>query len=321
MKRHFCTYFDKNYLYRGLVLFNSMEKNFSNFILHILCMDDTTYNILKNMKLKSVNLIKISDFEDPKLQKAKTTRTIVEYYWTCTPSLLLYVLKENQDIDMITYLDSDLMFFSSPEKIFKEMGNKSILAIEHRFLKNAEELIKENGKYCVQFLTFRRNQTGMACLKRWRDQCLEWCSIDKVDGLVGDQGYLNEWDSLYKEEMCSSQDIGAGLAPWNINNYKLSKNKDKVFVGDHQLCFYHYHAMRIYSRSIIDPAEWYTFSRKQLSLIYKPYFVELRKSMHQVDKIQPGFKHGFTEGIFIRFLINGLAKRGKNALRTLCNLQ
>jgi hypothetical protein len=96
----------------------------------------------------------------------------VEYYFTCTPSLPLYVLKHNAEIDVISYLDADLYFFSHPAPIYEELGDQSILIVGHRFpahLRQREEL---NGTYNVGFLSLRGNSVGLQCLSWWRERCL-----------------------------------------------------------------------------------------------------------------------------------------------------
>ena len=62
-----------------------------------------------------MRLISLEEFEtgDDRLYEAKQNRSKVEYYWTCTSSLLLYVLRRRPEITLLTYLDSDL-FFSQP---------------------------------------------------------------------------------------------------------------------------------------------------------------------------------------------------------------
>ena len=95
---HFCTLFDKNYLFRGLALHKSLLKNCPEFKLWILCMDDITYEILIKMQLDKVELIRLSEFEDHELIKTKISRTQVEYCWTCTPSLLLYILERTNKL-------------------------------------------------------------------------------------------------------------------------------------------------------------------------------------------------------------------------------
>ena len=38
----------------------------------------------------------------------------------------------------------------------------------------------------------------MKCLKKWTNQCLEWCYYKLEDGKMGDQKFLDEWPKLYK---------------------------------------------------------------------------------------------------------------------------
>ena len=89
----FCTLFDKNYLHKGLALYESLISNCDEFILWILCMDDITYSILEKMQLSNVKLIHLDEFEDEVLLSVKRKRSIGEYCWTCTPSIISYVIK------------------------------------------------------------------------------------------------------------------------------------------------------------------------------------------------------------------------------------
>ena len=51
----------------------------------------------------------------------------VEYFWTCTPSLLLYVFDQDPEIECITYVDADLFFYTNPQPIYEEFGSGSRL--------------------------------------------------------------------------------------------------------------------------------------------------------------------------------------------------
>ena len=110
---YFCTYFDQHYLARGLALYQSIREHCSEFRLWVLCMDDTTYRILTELNLPGVYPIVLEEFErdDEPLKIAKTNRSRIEYYFTCTPSLPLYILNHWPEVGLITYIDADLFFF------------------------------------------------------------------------------------------------------------------------------------------------------------------------------------------------------------------
>lgn len=306
MTRNFCTYFDKNYLYRGLTLYRSLEKHCPDFVLYILCFDDITRETLEKLNLNKCVLINLNDFEDGELLEIKPTRTLVEYYWTCTPSLPLYVMNTYK-LDLITYLDADLMFFSSPEPIFEEFGDNSILLTEHRYYGDIEQKISDNGKFNVQYLTFRNDQNGLSALNWWRQQCLKWCYNRHENGMIGDQAYLNDWEKRFKK-VHLLKSLGGGLAPWNVPQYKLKQQNDSTFVEEDRLIFYHFHAFRMFSKYSYDPALSYEFSKDIINYIYKPYIAAIKKSISEVKAVNPSFNYGFVKGLTEYLLIKAAKK-------------
>ena len=68
---YYVTLFDKKYLPHGLALYNSMCKFCLPFKLIILCVDDLTFNTLKVLDLKHIQLLKLSDLENQNLKKIK----------------------------------------------------------------------------------------------------------------------------------------------------------------------------------------------------------------------------------------------------------
>lgn len=285
----FCTYFDKNYLPKGL----SMHQSFITYHpwakLYILCMDNYTKQTIDKLKLKGVKTIALKEFEDSKLLAVKKDRTLIEYYWTCTPSLPLYIFEVDKEAQTVVYLDADIYFYSSCLPVFTELGQQSIYTVEHRFPRSQESLINLSGRFNVAFQVFRRDQEALSCLKRWRRQCLKWCYFKVEDGKMGDQLYLNEWPNLYKGLVISAN-LGINTAPWNISQYKVSNKGHNVYINNDQLVFYHFHQFEILSENKFKYISGYKLSEKVFKLIYDPYAKQIQKQISRIKKLDPKFK-------------------------------
>ena len=248
---HFCTYFDSNYLLRGITLYRSLTKHCQKpFLFYVLCLDEETFNILTKLGYENIVSIKLGDVEkwDHNLLEAKENRSLFEYYFTLSPILPLYVLNKFQDVDIVTYLDADLMFFSSPDPIYDELGTRSIFVTEHRFSKKLKALI-QYGRFNVQCQAFRNDEVGLRCLRRWRKQCLAWCYDRLEGGKFADQKYLDDWPSLYRDNLSISRHPGVGVACWNIATHPIRSQCGKITVDGSLLVFYHYSGFSLVSQS------------------------------------------------------------------------
>jgi len=297
MKRHFCTLFDKNYLYKGLSLYNSLVRHCPDFTLWILCMDEQTYEVLDKLHLEKARLIWRADFEDSELIKVKPTRTIAEYCWTCTPSLPLYVLQLEPTLDMVAYLDADLFFYSDPAPIYEEFGDRSIMIIEHRFPDHLKHL-EVNGIYNVQMLIFRNNKQGRECLSWWRERCLEWCYYRLENGKLGDQKYLDDWTTRF-QGVHVLQHVGAGVALWNAMRYTVSQKNGITYIDDQKLIFYHFHAFTLVEGGgyKIGNNDNYPLTPLKIELLYDPYVAGIYQARDQVKSIDKSFNFGFTSSL------------------------
>jgi len=308
--RHFCTYFDSNYLARGLVLHQSLEEHSEgDFRLYVLCLDERVEEVLRELGKSSIVPIPLADVEqwDRELLEAKENRSRVEYYFTLSPVLSLYVL-ENFDCDIVTYLDADLMFFSSPEAIFDELEDKSIFITEHRFSVHLRERIKY-GRFNVQCQSFRNDDVGLECLQRWRGQCLEWCYDRLEDGKFADQKYLDEWPGLYGAQLVISKHPGVGVAPWNVDNLGLEYNKHNYYVCGERLIFYHFHGLKVLGKHLIKSGlgPYNVSSTSYLRSLYAAYVTKLNKcrkitGSHHHANIRSGHSN-------FRMLLYGLKHR------------
>ncbi|OGU00671.1 MAG: hypothetical protein A2079_04765 [Geobacteraceae bacterium GWC2_48_7] len=310
MKHYYCTYFDKTYLIRGIAQITSLTTHESHdCVIFVVCLDEITRVILTRMGLRNVVLIPLHLIEqnDEPLLAAKLNRSLVEFYWTLTPTIILRIMERYPEIDLLTYLDADLFFFSAPDPIFNELADGSVLIHEHRFPPSLEQLAI-HGKYNVGLLCFRRDEHALTVLRWWRDRCNEWCYSRVEDGKYGDQLYLNDWTERF-EGVRVLKHVGAGLAPWNQIQYHYTYTNDgSLLVEGQQVVFYHFHSFDFFSPDVIVPAKYgYAISRIVIKSCYFPYLLHLLTAVRLTQTILPGFDFGLrTNGILqdgIAFLI------------------
>jgi hypothetical protein len=255
-------------------------------------MDEQTRHILGRLGIPFVNCITLAEVEDEELLKAKADRGIAEYCWTLSSCFTWYVMQNFPEIEHITYVDADLLFYSDVLPLFEEIGDASIAIIEHRFSERLKDR-EVNGRFCVEWDSFRRDEQGMACLSRWREQCIEWCYYRLEDGKMGDQKYLDQWPERY-----SSCHIlmhpGAGIAPWNYAQYRFGTDADcSITVEGAPLVFYHFHQFQLLENGKFDRlSTFYTSERAEPAAVYEAYEEELKKCLVDVRKVVPDFKGG-----------------------------
>ena len=237
--RHFCTYFDHNYLPRGIVMLESLHEHCPHAQIHVLCLSDQCHAALAALAYPYVSLIRLPHLEaaDPELAATQATRSLIEYYFTITPCLPWHLLTRDDTIDEVTYLDADMMFFSSPEPIFEEAPRASVIITPHKFAPHLAALIKF-GMYNVSWLTFRRTTEGMACLAWYRKSCLNWCKDELEADRFADQKYLDAFPQRFAG-VHVMQHNGGGVAPWNLAAASVTRRGNAVTVNGETLIFYH----------------------------------------------------------------------------------
>jgi hypothetical protein len=247
--RYFCTYFDSGYFTRGMALYESLRQHCPVFTLWVLCLDEISLDELNRRNLPGVKLISPEELERATegLAQARTNRSRVEYYFTCSPALPLFILKTVPQVDLITYLDSDLYFYADPECVFEELGTGSIGIIRHRFKPELAAVEQPYGIYNVGWVTFRRDEEALACLRWWRDRCIEWCFHRLEENRYADQKYLDYFPEKFRNVVVLEHK-GANLAPWNIANYRISRANNQITVDGQPLLFFHFHGFRQINR-------------------------------------------------------------------------
>ncbi len=297
MKYNFCTLFNSAYLSRGLVLYKSLLEHCVDFHLYVFAFDDATYKYFREMNYPQLTVISLTEFEDRELLEVKKTRTSTEYCWTCTASTILYSI-EKFNLPSCTYIDADMRFYSDPAVLFDEWGNDSVIITEHRYSPEYDQSLV-SGKYCVQFVAFRNDTTGMRVLRDWRNDTIDWCYARVEDDKFGDQKYLDSWSSKYPGIHVLNHQ-GGGVAPWNVQQYEITIRDDKHFIKEKltgkvfQLVFFHFHGLKFYENNIVLlTGTLYEISKEQVRVLFIPYLRSLLMAGETINQRRPGLTvHG-----------------------------
>lgn len=282
MLRQYCTYFDHRYLSRALAMVRSLRRVEPDAQIWALCMSDKAYGYFEANPEPGVRPITLSEFEagDEDLLRAKSDgRSAIEYYFTCSPSLIRYGFRMAPEAQSMTYLDSDLWFFSAPGTIYEKAKDAAAIIIPHRFPPEHYERSRF-GIFNVGWVTFRRDEEGLHLLEWWRQRCLEWCfdRVDEEHNRFADQRYLDQFPEL-STKVYIVVHKGANLAPWNMGGYQISEKEGSVMIGGHDpLIFFHFHGLKALTSQIFLTGQK-VYQAQMSSLIkekiYHPYLNEL----------------------------------------------
>jgi hypothetical protein len=173
----------------------------------------------------------------------------------------------------VTMLDTDTMFWNSPEPVFEEIGAAPAAVTSHWFRPAADGLVgptieshRQYGLYNAGFVHIAAERIA----KVWAEACWEWCYLGDPQprGMnrwrFGDQGYLDEFPEIGAHVI---ENPGVNLGPWAVHHRELEVRDGKVFFGDRPLVLYHYHSYRAGQLADQD----YQISAEQVELLYLPY--------------------------------------------------
>jgi hypothetical protein len=310
MEEEFCTLFDSSYLPRALVLHRSLTEHCERFRLRCLCMDEPAERALRALALPELEIIPLRELEahDRELARVKADRSHAEYCWTAASALCAFVLEREPSLELITYLDADMEFFASPAPLFRELGEGSVMLSPHRYSpgfrareRPGAPYEEPGGLFNVQFTTFRRDESGLAALAWWRERCIEWCRDRYEPSRYAGQKYLDEFPGRFAGVRVAEH-LGAGVAPWNISQYRLEQRNGRVLVDGSPLIYHHFQSLethpatqaarrvtrRIRAYRLTEepvPLVWTTgwrLTERELSLLWDPYMARVSQACRDV---------------------------------------
>ena len=271
---NYVTLFDSSYILQGLALHDSLSLQSSNFKLWIVCLDDECFHILQRCNLANVVLLNLNNILTNDLQEIRKARKQNEFCWTLTPFCIEWIFRFCDECTQVTYLDADLYFFKDPKSLLRDFHSSThdVLITEHAYAPNYDQS-DTAGKYCVQFLTFKRSSLDI--LQWWKASCIKWCYDRHENGLFGDQRYFEYLPSIWSSRMLALSD-SRFQAPWNAEVYRWS---DAVF--------FHFHGFRCINKTLYSCTNYY-IPKPTLRCIYFRYIHSLIRLSSDYSIVTPG---------------------------------
>lgn len=270
MSVNFCSYFDKNYLSKFLVMKNSIEIFNIEFTFFVLALDNYVEDFFKKNKIKNIQVISLKDLEQSNkdLIIAKNNRDLIEYYFTLSPFLPRYIFEKFKCLN-ISYVDSDFFFFKNPIRLFQQNLNSSITLIK-------QESEPKYGLFNMGLIYFNFNfSETLEILNTWAQQCLDCCNDipDINKNIYADQKYLDEWLLKLKNIKILYPEYSV-LSPWDTNE-KIESNIGNFFA-------FHFHSFQIQNEFFFSGFSNYNKipSKIILNKIYIPY----AQKIHYMNK-------------------------------------
>ncbi|HEX4984472.1 MAG TPA: hypothetical protein VFV71_00240 [Burkholderiales bacterium] len=286
----YCTLFDKNYLTRGLALHASLQRHRPGSMLVVLCLDEATRDMLARMSLDAARLVSLDELEgyDPSLKAVRGARLPAEYYFTCKPVLMRYMLDTHAHLGRVTYLDSDLYLFSDPATLFDRYADASVLLTPHRFPESVADRI-QYGLFNAGWVSAASGGEGRRFVEWWRERCLEWCVLNVEGDRFADQKYLDRVPDMFRGSV-ALPDKGVNLGPWSLESMDVAREGDAVSVTGEKLVFFHFHGLRRIAGHVYDSGlhEYRVRLTPEIrNFIYAPYLAALEAAGRRVEGLDP----------------------------------
>ena len=279
-ERVYCTYFDHNYLPRGLALYHSLQRHSPRARLWVLCLSEACYRALKSLDLPGLMPVGLADFEaaDPDGRRHAADPQ--------PDRILLHLLSGLEAV--------------RPRR--GDGGGVGHLSRQRPFLLRlaGAHLRRDEGRL-VRHHSASLHQAPCAPAAVWNLQCRLGQRPQLRGGTRGarlvartlhrvvlrlrrrggdrfaDQRYLNRLPGLFPN-VHVIEHLGANLAPWNFAERQLEWRDGSVRIdGKYDLLFFHFHGVKRTGGYYFNSHRTFSapFPRLMREHVYEPYVAAL----------------------------------------------
>lgn len=284
------TYFDRNYLVRGIALHASLVRHVPSVQVTALALDEDAAAALEGLALPSLTVLRLEELEayDPELAATRADRRARDYVSTLRPAYMQMLLDALADDDVLTYMDADLFCFNDARGGLDAIEGHSAALTPHGPPPPGIDA-SWSGRFNAGWVAVRRDATGRACIARWREDCLALCRIDEAARLIGNQRYLDAWPERFPHVL-AIDDPGVNAGPWNLCVETVRDVDGAPYLGERPLQTYHFHGLRHVRPGIYRPGAanyGVRLSRRVVRLIHEPYLRALQEARARLGDDAP----------------------------------
>jgi hypothetical protein len=266
-----------NYLAQAITLGQSINQYNLNAKFYIGLIDELPLEFKIPDFIHVIPLSQLLEVE--KILDLAKSYNIVELNTSVKPSYFKYLLKINENIERIYYIDPDIEFYGPLNLLNSYLDEHSILLTPHFFSPipldgkiPGENIATNYGMYNLGFLGLNPSFPEVFdMLEWWEERCLKNCYIDVCNGIFVDQLVMNHVP-LFFEKVNISKNKGLNMGPWNLHERVLTRELDNTFLinSETALLFYHFSSYDVSNPDKI--SKWYNrHNLKDNSLLERLY--------------------------------------------------
>lgn len=277
---------DRNFLPRTLAMCESLRKYDQTSEIQFISLEKLTAHEFCQFKEIGVHVQELNSILNQEtIDSLRSTRSFMEFVWNLPSLVLCKLLETGGSFSDVVYLDADIFFFSSPDQIWKEVDLGRASIVRHNFSNRLAKIFLDSGEFNVSWVSIPNTPSGVELSRDWSTNCLDLCcdkpTLHKGRMVYGDQKYLDYWQSDFGNLIYVIENIGAGVAPWNFENYSFTSNP--IRVNGQNVIFYHFSSHQFGFPLARKMGTEYSKLRSAPSLVYKPYEKILLEKARQLN--------------------------------------
>ena len=276
---------DRNFLPRTLAMYESLRDYDKTSDLLFIALEELTKHETLQFEKIGVQVRALSTILNQEtLETLHSSRSFMEFVWNLPSLILSRILEAGGPFSDVVYLDADIFFFSSPEQIWEEVEIGRASIVRHNFSDRLARIFLDSGEFNVSWVSIPNTPKGIELSRDWSTNCLDLCPDKPTfhNGRIvyGDQKYLDYWRSDFGDLIYVIENIGAGVAPWNFENYSFTSHP--VRANGQNVIFYHFSSHQFGFPLARKMGTEYSKVRSAPSVIYNPYEKILREKAYQL---------------------------------------